>query len=61
MPPKKTNNATLAYVAKCNKCGKKHAPPLHEGCLQLALPLEDDQLDDPEHDGDPDNADLPDV
>jgi hypothetical protein len=35
MPPKKNNNTTLAYVAKCNKCGKKHAPPLHEGCLQL--------------------------
>jgi hypothetical protein len=35
MPPKKGGTPTVAYVAKCSKCTKKHGPPLHEVCLAL--------------------------
>jgi hypothetical protein len=40
---------------------QKHAPPLHEGCLELNLPGDDLQSDNIENDGEPDNATLPDV
>jgi hypothetical protein len=44
MPPKKDKAITLArsYIAKCTRCGKKHAPPLNELCLAL---LTNEQLD----------------
>jgi hypothetical protein len=35
MPPKKGGTPTVAYVAKCSKCTKKHGPPLHEACRAL--------------------------
>jgi hypothetical protein len=34
-PPKKGGTPTVAYVAKCTKCTKKHSPPLHKACLAL--------------------------
>jgi hypothetical protein len=60
MPPKKVGTPTVAYVAKCTKCTKKHGPPLHEACLALlAKELENQsdgtQLDD--RDSDDNHAD----
>jgi hypothetical protein len=45
MPPKKGGTPTVAYVAKCSKCMKKHGPPLHEACLALLATDPDNQSD----------------
>jgi hypothetical protein len=52
MPPKKPTT-TLAYVAKCTNCKKKHGPPLNEA--SLALVNTDGQLDD----DDVENTEVP--
>jgi hypothetical protein len=57
MPPKKTQTPTLAYVAKCTKCGRKHTPSLHEACLEFSVDVA--ELD--QEGGEPDNVNLPDV
>jgi hypothetical protein len=45
MPPKKGGTQTVAYVAKCNKCSKKHWPPSHEVCMALLTTDPDNQSD----------------
>jgi hypothetical protein len=57
MPPKKMQTPTLAYVAKCTKCGRKHAPPLHEACLEFPV----DVADTHQEGGETDNVNVPDV
>jgi hypothetical protein len=57
MPPKKIQTPTLAYVAKCTKCARKHAPPLHDACLEFPV----DVADTEQEGGEPDNVNLPDV
>jgi hypothetical protein len=51
------NTLTVAYIAKCTNCLKKHEPPLNEACLALVaagggqhVEGEDEQLVDGEED-----------
>jgi outer membrane murein-binding lipoprotein Lpp len=61
MPSKKGSTPTVAYVAKCSKCTKKHGPPLHEACLALlaADPEKSDVLNPDERDSDENLIDDP--
>jgi hypothetical protein len=52
------STATVAFtcIAKCNECGTKHTPALHEACLELITDVKDSNHED----SDLDNVNPPD-